>query len=92
MDVTISFISREGKSIEIFVKDTGTGTSKKTAQEMTAFVEEGKNIDPTKMTSLRGRGLAQIVANWTDVLEFKDNPEGGLTAHVVKYLEEGEQL
>ncbi len=91
-DVTITFVSRKGKSIEIFVADTGTGPTKKTAQEMTATVEQGKHIDPTKMTSLRGRGLAQIVANWTDVLEFKDNPEGGLTIHVVKYLEEGEQL
>lgn len=91
-DVTITFVSRKNKSIEIYIADTGTGPSKKTAQEMTATVEERKNLDPTKMTSLRGRGLAQIVANWTDVLEFKDNPEGGLTIHVVKYLEEGEQL
>jgi len=91
-DVHITFVSLKGKSIEIFVKDTGTGSSKKNAQEMTAFVEERKNMDPTKITSIRGRGLSQIVANWTDVLEFKDNPEGGLTIHVVKYLEGGEQL
>ena len=91
-DVKITFVSQKGKSIEIFVEDTGTGISKKTAQEMTAFVEEGKQIDPTKITSIRGRGLAQIVANWTDVLEFKDNEGGGLTVHVVKYLESGEQL
>ncbi|MCK5617352.1 sensor histidine kinase [Candidatus Pacearchaeota archaeon] len=91
-DVKITFISKKGKSIEIFVEDTGTGVSKKTAHEMTSFVEEGIHMDPTKITSIRGRGLAQIVANWTDVLEFKDNPNGGLTAHVVKYLEGGEQL
>ncbi len=92
MDVTITFLSRKGKSIEIYVKDTGTGSVKKTAQQMTAIIEERKHVDPAKMTSLRGRGLAQIVANWTDVLEFKDNPDGGLTVHVVKYLEEGEQM
>ncbi|MBN2096043.1 sensor histidine kinase [Candidatus Peregrinibacteria bacterium] len=92
MDVKITFVSRKGKSIEIYVTDSGTGPSKRTAQDMTAVIEERKHMDPTKMTSLRGRGLAQIVANWTDVLEFKDNPEGGLTVHVVKYLEEGEQL
>lgn len=91
-DVAITFVSRKGKSIEIFVKDTGTGLNKKTAEEMTAIVEERKHMDPTKMTSIRGRGLSQIVANWTDVLEFKNNPEGGLTIHVVKYLEGGEQL
>ncbi len=91
-DVKITFVSQKGESIEIFVEDTGTGVSKKTAQEMTAFVEEGKHMDSAKITSIRGRGLAQIVANWTDVLEFKDNEDRGLTIHVVKYLKEGEQL
>lgn len=93
-DVKITFVSKKGKSIEIFVEDTGTGPkeTKKTAQEMTRYVEEQKLIEPTQITTIRGRGLAQIVANWTDVLEFKDNKEGGLTVHVVKYLEEGEQI
>lgn len=91
-DVKITFVSQKGKSIEIFAEDSGTGPSKKTAQEMTALIEERKNMDPTQMTSIRGRGLAQIVANWTDVLEFIDNEQGGLTVHVVKYLEGGEQL
>ena len=91
-DVKITFVSQKGKSIEIFAEDTGTGASKKSAQEMTALIEERKNMDPTQMTSIRGRGLAQIVSNWTDVLEFIDNEQGGLTVHVVKYLEEGEQL
>ena len=93
-DVKITFISQKGKSIEIFVEDTGTGPkeTKKNAQELTQFVEGQKGMDPTKLTSIRGRGLSQIVANWTDVLEFKDNADGGLTAHVVKYLEEGEKL
>lgn len=91
-DVKITFVSQKGKSIEILCEDTGTGPSKKTAEQMTAFVEEHKYMDPTKITSIRGRGLSQIVANWTDVLEFKNNPGGGLTVHVIKYLEEGEQL
>lgn len=93
-DVKITFISQKGKSIEIFVEDTGTGPTetKKNAKEITTYVEEQKNIEPTQITTIRGRGLAQIVANWTDVLEFKDNPDGGLTVHVVKYLEEGEKL
>jgi anti-sigma regulatory factor (Ser/Thr protein kinase) len=91
-EVKISFVSIKGKSIEIFVEDTGTGTSKKTAAEMTAFVEERKNMDPTKLTTIRGRGLATIVTNWTDKIEFTDNPGGGLTVHVVKRLEAGEQL
>lgn len=91
-DVKITFLSQKGKSIEIFVEDTGTGSSKKKAEELTALVEERKNMDPTQITSIRGRGLAQIVSNWTDILEFKDNEGGGLIVHVVKHLEEGEQL
>ncbi len=91
-DVKITFLSKKGKSIEIFVDDTGTGPDKKTAHEMTAYVEERRNIDPTQITSIRGRGLPQIVSHWTDVLEFKDNADGGLTVHVAKFLEEGEQL
>lgn len=91
-EVKITFVSNQGKSIEIFVEDKGTGSSKKTAQEMAAHVEKHKQINPATLTSIRGRGLAQIVANWTDVLEFKDNPNGGLTVHVVKYIEKGEDL
>lgn len=84
-EVKITFVSHYQKSIEIFVEDTGTGPEKKTAQEMSAYVENHRHIDPTTITSIRGRGLAQIVANWTDVLEFKDNEKGGLTVHVIKY-------
>jgi anti-sigma regulatory factor (Ser/Thr protein kinase) len=90
-DVKITFLSSKGKSIEIFVEDTGTGLKKKTAMEMTSYIEEHKFMDPTKITSIRGRGLSQIVANWTDVLEFKDNTVGGLTIHVVKFLDLSEQ-
>lgn len=88
--ITVTFLSRRGKAIEVFVEDTGTGSSKKTAAEMRALVSERHHQDPTKLTSIRGRGLAQIVSNWTDQLEFKDNLLGGLTVHVVKNLEKGE--
>ena len=91
-DIKVTFVSKKGESIEIFVEDTGTGLDKKTAQEMTSYLEEHKNIDPTKITSIRGRGLSQIVANWTDVLEFINNPKGGMTVHVVKFLEGGEAM
>lgn len=90
--ITVTFLSQRGKSIEVFVEDTGTGVSRKTAAEMTALVSQRRSLDPTKMTSIRGRGLAQIVSNWTDQLEFKDNPLGGLTVHVVKNLESGEAV
>jgi len=91
-DVKITYISQRGKSIEIYVEDTGTGPGRKTAEEMAKLVEERRHINPLQLTSIRGRGLSQIVANWTDVVDFKNNAEGGLIVHVVKYLEGGEQL
>lgn len=84
--VKIIFLSNKGKSVEIFVEDTGTGISKKTAAEIQAIVNDRKQIDPARITTIRGRGLTQIVSSWTDKLEFFDNENGGLTAHVVKNL------
>jgi anti-sigma regulatory factor (Ser/Thr protein kinase) len=91
-DVKITFVSLKGKSIEILVEDSGTGSAKKSAADLVKLVEERRHLNPLQMTSIRGRGLAQIVANWTDVLEFKNNAEGGMVVHVIKYLEAGEQL
>ncbi|MBU0577726.1 ATP-binding protein [Patescibacteria group bacterium] len=90
-DIKVTFVSMEGKYIEVFVEDTGTGANKKTAAEMTAFVDDHRNIDPTTITTIRGRGLTQIVVSWTDTLEFQDNEKGGLTVHVVKNLDAGEE-
>jgi len=90
--ITVTFLSQRGKSIEVFVEDTGTGVSHKTAAEMTAMISERRQADPAKMMGIRGRGLAQIVSHWTDRLEFKDNPMGGLIVHVVKNLETGETV
>ncbi len=91
-NIKITFVSVKNKFIEVFVEDTGTGSQKKTAAEMTQYVEDYKNIDPTSITTIRGRGLSQIVANWADTLEFQDNENGGLTAHVVKNFDPNEQL
>jgi len=85
-EVMISFVSVQGKSIEVFVEDTGTGPNKKTSTEMNEYVKTHKNLDPLSFTSIRGRGLAQIVSNWTDSIEFIDNKNGGLTVHVVKNI------
>ena len=91
-DVKITFVSMKGKYIEVFVEDTGTGPVKKTAAEMMDFVKKQKSVDPATITTLRGRGLTQIVSSWTDTLEFQDNEKGGLTVHVVKNLERGEEV
>ena len=89
-EIKITFLSAKNQRIEVFVEDSGTGSSKKTAAEMKAHIERNKNIDPASITSIRGRGLAQIVAKWTDALDFEDNERGGLTVHVIKNLDKGE--
>jgi len=91
-NITITFVSVKNKYIEVYVEDTGTGPKKMSAADMTQYLETHKNIDPTTITTIRGRGLSQIVANWADVVEFRDNERGGLTAHVIKYFDQNEQL
>jgi len=91
-NITITFVSVKNKYIEVFVADTGTGSSKMSAADMTQYLETHKNIDPTTITTIRGRGLSQIVANWADSVEFTDNENGGITAHVVKNFDPSEQL
>lgn len=91
-NITITFVSVKNKYIEVFVKDTGTGAKKMSAADMTQYLQSHKNIDPTSITTIRGRGLSQIVANWADKVEFTDNEGGGLTAHVIKNFEANEQL
>ncbi len=90
-NVTITFVSRKNQFIEVFVADTGTGAKKITAANMMQYMEDHKGMDPTTMTTIRGRGLSQIVASWSDKLDFYDNEKGGLTAHVVKYFDSNEQ-
>lgn len=87
-DIKITFVSKKKERVEIFVEDTGTGSVKIDPNELTKLVEERKVLDPTQITTIRGRGLPQIVANWTDSLEFTKNEKGGITSHVVKNYEE----
>lgn len=91
-NITITFVSVKNMYIEVFVEDTGTGAKKMTAADMMQYIETHKNINPTTITTIRGRGLSQIVSNWADKVEFTDNDKGGLTAHVVKYFDPSEQL
>lgn len=91
-NITITFVSVKNEYIEVFVKDTGTGNKKISAADMMQYLETHKNIDPTTITTIRGRGLSQIVANWADKVEFIDNEGGGLTAHVIKYFDANEQI
>jgi len=84
-DITLTFVSHPHDSIEIFVKDTGTGKTKMKADELKKLLDQRR--DPSYVhTGIRGRGLSKIVAEWTDELEFKDTEDGGLEVKIKKFL------
>lgn len=86
-DILVTFIHEKEQYIEIIVEDTGTGKHKITATEMNKLLEDRKN-ENYKFTGIRGRGLAKIVAEWTDEIEFIDKEKGGLKVRVRKYLKD----
>lgn len=86
-EIKITFINHPGESIEIIVKDPGTGKIKIQADELTRIVKE--RSDPNYVhTGIRGRGLSKIVAEWTDKLEFKDTESGGIEVRIKKFLKD----
>ena len=88
--VTITiFLSPIDGSLEVTISDTGTGNKKTTAEVLTKKMREDYEImkvNPLLNTSIRGRWLAQIVLNWSDAFDIRDNDKGGLTTRVTKYL------
>ncbi|MFA6520762.1 MAG: ATP-binding protein [Candidatus Gracilibacteria bacterium] len=84
-EIKVTFVDNPGDSIEIFVEDAGTGKSKLKSGELHNLVAERSKPDYA-FTDIRGRGLAKIVAAWTDELEFVDLPNGGHRVRVKKYL------
>lgn len=90
-NIEIKFITLLNQYAEVFVKDTGTGKRGKNAHEIREFIETQKKVHPSTI-GMRGRGLSQIVSKWVDKMEFTDNPNSGITAHVVKYLQQDETL
>lgn len=86
-DVRVTFISKQNEYLEIFVEDTGTGPNKLSPQELTSLIKQRQQMDPIeRMKSMRGRGLPQIVANWTDELIVKQSELGGICVHIIKKL------
>jgi len=90
--IEITFMSVMNRYIEVFVKDNGTGKRGRKAKEIKRFVKEHKKEDPTHLTGIRGRGLAQIVSKWADSMDFEDNAQGGITAHVIKHFQHDEEI
>ncbi|HRY90855.1 MAG TPA: ATP-binding protein [Candidatus Gracilibacteria bacterium] len=84
-DIKITFISVPHQSIEIHIEDTGTGKNKVTAADLTRMLEE-KRKPNYEFKGLRGRGLAKIVAEWSDELVFEDTEKGGIRVKIKKML------
>lgn len=85
-EIKLIFKNYQNDSLEIIVEDSGTGPNKKLkAADLQKLVAE-RTKPGYPFTELRGRGLAKIVAAWTDELEFKDMPNGGLQVRIKKYL------
>ncbi len=85
-NVTITFVNVPDESLEVIIEDTGTGSSKYSAEQMNNLVKERISMMHGQYLGLRGRGLPKIVAEWTDELLFEDKKEGGLRVRVKKYL------
>ena len=69
------------------VEDDGRGEEAATrASELREILQENEKHDAIKTQSVRGRGLAHIVAPIMDELEFSDRPGGGLSIRVRKYF------
>lgn len=85
-EITVTFINYPGESLEIIVEDSGTGARKVPAADLQKLVAE-RSTPGFPFTEIRGRGLAKIVAAWTDELEFIDLPAGGLRVRVKKSLQ-----
>ncbi len=91
-EVKVTFVSKEGESIEVIVDDTGTGPRAVTAEEMYTILRERQAMLASRSYSgIRGRGLAQIVSQWTDVLKFDNIPGGGLRVSALKHLDISEK-
>ena len=86
-DIYITFVNVKGETLTLIVEDQGKAATSKNAEQMKTMLkekleEQSKNVMGS--FSIRGRGLSQIIYNWTDSLEFFDRDEGGLKIQVMK--------
>ncbi|PKL36850.1 hypothetical protein CVV38_03065 [Candidatus Peregrinibacteria bacterium HGW-Peregrinibacteria-1] len=84
-EIRIIFAHKKDEYLEISVEDTGTGTSKISAEELKEIYEKKKSVTQP-FAGIRGRGLSKIVGEWTDEVHFANRPEGGLKVTVRKYI------
>lgn len=64
--------------MEVTISDSGAGKKKTKAEALTQKMRENyelMKLNPLSNTTVRGRGLAQIVLNWSDKFEIQDNAQ-----------------
>jgi anti-sigma regulatory factor (Ser/Thr protein kinase) len=83
--ISIVFQNAPSEYIQILVSDHGSGNTHMKAEEINKIVNERREQNILNGL-IRGRGLPKIVSEWTDELEFMNNPDGGITVRVRKYL------
>lgn len=67
------------------IEDDGTGSEKKSVEELKTVIQ--KNASKNDVTRTSGRGLALITSLWTDKLEVKNSSLGGIAISFVKKIE-----
>lgn len=86
-EIRITFKYAKNDYLEIAVEDTGTGKNKIKAEQLQKMFEE-KRAPGYVFSGIRGRGLAKIVGEWTDEINFEDRVGGGIKVSVKKYLKD----
>lgn len=84
-DIKLTMTYYPQEALEITVEDTGTGKTKRSAEEIKKAIAEHKKPGYIH-TGIRGRGLSGIVTNWTDELKIEDIPDAGLRIIAKKNL------
>ncbi|MCX6734069.1 MAG: ATP-binding protein [Candidatus Peregrinibacteria bacterium] len=85
-DIKLTLTYSPETSLSICVEDTGTGNKKITADELQKLIDERRKPGYVN-TGIRGRGLANIIVNWSDGVTFEDLPSGGLKVTATKNLD-----
>lgn len=75
-------------TIRVEVQDTGSGEGTKTADEMRQIRDHSHETfsSADHYMGKRGRWLFMLTENLVDILDFRDNPEWGLTVIVQKSI------
>ena len=86
-EIALTFYTKPSHWLEVVVEDKGNGSKPMSAEELTSLVTTRRALPDSEIHGLRGRGLARLVAKWTDELEFHSRLEGGLLVRARKYIQ-----